>query len=1799
MKNKTITQSLILGVLTLVHINTIAQNSGPNTPDFSRFEPVDATDMVNLLTGDFVYTLPILSVPNRGYGAHPIALSYSAGIMPNQEASWVGLGWTLNPGSIKPNINGTPDDHAENKKIFYSSFNGTRTYTSIGIGVGLSEYISANIGYTWGSEGYNSLSGGVGVSKSLMKTNVGPFETKVGKVSLGLSNEGVSYKSNLVSASLKLPLSSGVPISSSIGLTYSNSKFSNTGGVGISATAAAAHKDRNYSTTTTTTNSSNFSIAAVIKSVGASISFSKTIQKIKQLSTNYQTTYGNLYPYYSTDLNYAPDIDSQTDMLKIPYNEFGYYSKWFNRNNNILTYPAKDSYTVYGQGISGDFSLEHNEKGFLHGTKEVHHEYDGNATDETFYYLQGGDYHRLNQDKRYEFHFSNEKSYSITTPSNNEFNNLDHDYLENNIMENITYKDISGISSYKDNQGNLHISSDITLIGSQDIPKLGRQNIEWFTNEEIAFNHEVDGKTPKARGFIEASCLSTNDRKWIFGYLYRHESGSTYQDTDYEDTRSKRNQAKSIGAYSITTVDGLTYNYSLPVYNYETVNTSSYTKSNGDQIQQLFAEPDKYVTNWLLTSIVGPDYIDVNNNGPDEDDYGYWVEFHYGHFTDGYQWKFPYSEQDEESYSWKFKKDMSSKSIGRKDIYYLNSIQTKSHTAFFVKDSRTDALGSDDKLNEPISDITIQTFSSSVLPPHKTLRLSKIILLENKDAYLISNTTGNLPGYSALNDQLYMNLLFDSSAGEEDYESRMSINRMANILDQADITSNYSTIEDKALQIIEFNQDYSLGQNCDNCYSGGKLTLNSIDVKAQGGYSVLPPYEFTYNTGSFNQETIPSQYLDLKKPSESNAKLDKDIWGYYTGNGTNHIPDEASLKEIKTPTGSVIAINYEEDEYRDEYAIPGDVEYPVYGFYPQLAGISTVNIPTGANQGDYDGLNNIPSQYFLELSKPLSSAFSIGDEIKVSIHIEALQADQGILYDDSPFSTSLGFQYGISAESCDANPNFCENVGINETVNAEILSVEENRRFVQIRFTAPEEGEEDKRKKILKVCTSLFDENLVAVKDIYDFWDVKIGAHETPGNIKGGGLRVKDIALKNNGSVVSRIQYDYSDPSNLSYGYTSYTPTNIEYVPYQEMIPSPNVLYKTVKVIAFGEDGSKELTTEFRHNVPTGSTYDGYDGYEYSIPDYFGVKDENDFKYVPEGGETEDGFYYVKQNWGSTNSSSNHYKALSYRNTTIDRMFSNIGSLDKVITTNNLNQKNSSTSYYYHSENKNDNEKIGVHQESYLTKRVNVLSNSSGLKKRKIFNVQTSVRDYQILKGTEVSVANGLRNTTRYKDYDVLSGSPMAIISENSFGDRFRTKNIPAHLVYAEMGPKTDDVSNKNMLIQNAASYLLLDDGDNDYTNDKFIEASVSTWKKDWKYREFKNGEYQTTNQYPNSTDIHTGVWRKNTTYSWRSKLDPATGAYLTSGSLPLYTVDGSINPDDVFDTDDEFNFESPYLYELSHPGFGWVKNAETSLYNHSSEAIEVKDINGQYTAVKQWNGLTVSQIIGAAYSGYCSSTAEEKIDSVDYNETSNPRYFETETQLGSNASLTSTNSHTGKHSIFVTNGGDEAFISNFKLKAVDGDKITPQDYFVLSVWVKGNIGADANNVAVKVHRPGLSTPIIMSNPDIITTGDWKQLRYTFKMTNSVAIVLPATYKVSVGAAADCYDNLYFDDYRFYPVGASMTNYVYDDQNRVEYILNENNLGTKYEYNERGQLWKIYTEKVGADGGFKLTSESEMHYGEE
>lgn len=97
--------AVLLSFLILEPARMIAITSGPTQVEFQRFGNMGSSGMVDPFTGNVNYSIPIADV--EGY---PLTLSYTGDISPEANASWVGLGWTLQAGAITRALRGIPDD---------------------------------------------------------------------------------------------------------------------------------------------------------------------------------------------------------------------------------------------------------------------------------------------------------------------------------------------------------------------------------------------------------------------------------------------------------------------------------------------------------------------------------------------------------------------------------------------------------------------------------------------------------------------------------------------------------------------------------------------------------------------------------------------------------------------------------------------------------------------------------------------------------------------------------------------------------------------------------------------------------------------------------------------------------------------------------------------------------------------------------------------------------------------------------------------------------------------------------------------------------------------------------------------------------------------------------------------------------------------------------------------------------------------------------------------------------------------------------------------------------------------------------------------------------------------------------------------------------------------------------------------------------------------------------------------------------------------------------------------------------
>lgn len=376
-----------------------ALQGGPNQPDYAQFEPSGMTDMVSMQSGDFSYQIPLSDIPSP-YGNYPLSLSYHAGISPQQEASWVGLGWSLNPGSISRDVRGVPDDQFHGGTLgFIYQYSASQVW-SVDLGYSIGAFSVGQNFSSDGSVGFSATVGpkiagvagvgftvgtdAVGVEASVgygnAKLNAGlMFSTKDGK-----PNAHVGASIGVAGASLGAQVSTGGGASARVG--FGNS----TAGVGLSVSSngvsASAHvgqvavqKSKNgasvsvgggsVSVSNSATNGDNkastagFAIVVPTQIGVFSFGFSQTTYEYWMRSATSEYLYGYIYQAGpAIDVDHLNDVDGIPDAAAAARRSNGSIPwKWTMKGRTLESMgredmsPAYDMYSVSSEGASGTF----------------------------------------------------------------------------------------------------------------------------------------------------------------------------------------------------------------------------------------------------------------------------------------------------------------------------------------------------------------------------------------------------------------------------------------------------------------------------------------------------------------------------------------------------------------------------------------------------------------------------------------------------------------------------------------------------------------------------------------------------------------------------------------------------------------------------------------------------------------------------------------------------------------------------------------------------------------------------------------------------------------------------------------------------------------------------------------------------------------------------------------------------------------------------------------------------------------------------------------------------------------------------------------------------------------------------------------------------------------------------------------------------------------------------------------------------------------------------------------------------
>ncbi|NAY93464.1 hypothetical protein GTQ34_16250 [Muricauda sp. JGD-17] len=874
----------------LLPVNMLmASNNGPTAPEASSFEPVDATDMVNLATGDLSYVLPLMNVPSPE-GGYPLSLAYHAGIAIDQEATWTGLGWNVNPGAITRSVNGYPDDWDQGtfREYFYNKGN---TYTDYSASIGFSPTgagTSVGLNLSWGDS--RAFGGSVSIGSNILSET----GNAIGNVGLSVGTSGVSAIGNYGGNSFSVgtsgaSLNAGIPIGNTgfglgasigtngIGLTAghqnaetnrnisvglnsnwsgdisANASYSagegnkknsigvnfSSRGIGVSAGiqgvgtgASASSFSHSVSASDWSVKQSGYNIPLFVPVPGGILSFSFGRQRTTVYLDNLEHNVVNGPLYFKNNRSALGQSSSNVHVSSDIYGVSTASTFTTIANNGV--YPNYDNYRVTGQGIGGSISPRLHQNGALIGLNkeveasgsiagyELSHELPGALTS----YVSSTDFTQMP-----DFQFDNEYASS---------------WLQTQREFNGSSANSSTIFNYMTSTSALSLQRRVT----------GRY-VEYYTFAELAAGIGFD------RGLLKT--ISSI-----------HAYGSSAYEPD------------GIGAFKVVAPDGKTYHYTLPVFNHEIISRQYGMDSQYPNEDDAFYEKrqlKKFATHWLLTAVTGPDYVDMNNNQiPDDADYGYWVAFDYGQWSNGYIWYNPHGEEYEESgpndeiknYSW-----------GRKEIYYLDKVITRTHTALFVKEERNDGRGKQVTYkHRKDKNTAVRTFD---LKEQSLLRLKEIILVKNSDlgsitkinATNLSSTPAALTNYS---------INWFDSLSDDGGTKNINCSRQNNVLDDQD-GNNWTALRDKSSKIVSLAYDYSLASGAPYTTATGRLALKNVAFKTKGGNQLIPPYSFTY----------------INKPY---TFQDKDEWGY-----DKFDPDQWSLSEVTMPTGSKITVDYEADVF--------------------------------------------------------------------------------------------------------------------------------------------------------------------------------------------------------------------------------------------------------------------------------------------------------------------------------------------------------------------------------------------------------------------------------------------------------------------------------------------------------------------------------------------------------------------------------------------------------------------------------------------------------------------------------------------------------------------------------------------------------------------------------------------------------------------------------------------------------------------------------------------------------------------
>ena len=517
-----------------------------------------------------------------------------------------------------------------------------------------------------------------------------------------------------------------------------------------------------------------------------------------------------------------------------------------------------------------------------------------------------------------------------------------------------------------------------TQHGFQSSRKPRNSSVQSFTNDELS---KIDA--------VSNECLSEH---LAFFYAAINADAFSCQTKPIDDLQkiSRGNYKNQMGSYVTLDPNGTRYIYGLPVYNLKNVedtrsvfpeysDNTPITSGENSVVDGKFQYPSStsptsgiddpnhisnefiahkemppYITSNLLTAVLGADYIDVDNNGPSENDFGYWVKFNYVKTSDAsnpYKWRAPYIKGNfMQGTRALHGDDKAGYMYGEKEVYYLASAETKTHIAIFEISKRHDAKGVINEIQNSVSFIGAQS----------SYKLDAIKLYTKAEYYNFSTS-----GVKSINStakpisvvhldytyDLCKGVLNNDGAGEGNAGGKLTLKKLYFTYERSSRGALTPYIFDYKETDADYNPDYN-NMNQDRWGN----------YKNYGSSPTTEDYMLNYTPQFSGSTTTPFQISDEKRKKNAAA------W---------------CLQSIKTPTGSDINIEYEPDDYGYVQHRTADQMFKIEGF----GTLSSNQLYSNAS-GAWTNSNDNRSVFF-KLKTPTNSI------VELNKYIEDLKTPTG------------------------------------------------------------------------------------------------------------------------------------------------------------------------------------------------------------------------------------------------------------------------------------------------------------------------------------------------------------------------------------------------------------------------------------------------------------------------------------------------------------------------------------------------------------------------------------------------------------------------------------------------------------------------------------------------------------------------------------------------------------------------------------------------------------------------------------